>query len=67
MASNPWEPRPPAKKRIITVSVTAEQDEAFEALKARLGYDTDGALIKHALRELHDRTSDVSSTGDHRG
>lgn len=66
MTENPWEPRPPAKKRVITVSVTKEQDTAFEALKAALGHDSDGAVIKQALRELHDRVlvSPNSETGD---
>lgn len=49
MASNPFAERPAWKKRVITVSLTREQDEAFEALKARTHTVTDGAMIKKAL------------------
>ena len=47
--SNPFAERPAFKKRIITVSLTKEQDDAFEALKQRTSTVTDGAMIKKAL------------------
>lgn len=49
MSENPFAEKPPWKKRVITVSLTREQDEAFEALKARTRTVTDGAMIKKAL------------------
>ena len=53
MTDNPFAPRPEFKKRVITVSVTREQHEAFERMKAELEMDTDGAVIKHALMGLY--------------
>lgn len=57
MNENPFAPKEAAKKRVITVSVTAAQNEAFEQMKLDLGYTTDGALIKRGLElvwaELH--------------
>ena len=50
--SNPFVERQPAKKRVITVSVTAEQDSEFEAMKRYFNKSTDGALIKLALEDL---------------
>ena len=54
MTTNPFASKPPAKKHIITVSLTAEQDEAFETLKKRIGMVTDGAVIKKALEHYID-------------
>lgn len=58
MSHNPWTPRPPFKKRIITVSVTEHQDEDFQRMKGWLGETTDGAVIKAALALLWDRMPD---------
>lgn len=58
---NPWAPRADYKKRIITVSVTAEQDADFESMKATLGLGSDGAVIKEALRRLHEFIADPAS------
>lgn len=55
MIENPFGERPPAKKRIITASITAEQRAAFDKLKQATGIETDGALIKKALAEMIDR------------
>jgi hypothetical protein len=44
--------RPQFKKRVITASVTAEQDAEFERIKEALGVDSDGAVIKQALYDL---------------
>ncbi len=46
--------RYPAKKRVITVSVTAEQDDEFERLKAATNHTTDGAVIKAVYSKLKD-------------
>jgi len=54
VSDNPWAPRPEYKKRVITVSVTHDQDKDFESMKAALGFDADGAVIKEALRRLHE-------------
>jgi DNA-binding MarR family transcriptional regulator len=55
--ANAFSDREPAKKRVITVSVTAEQDRAFEALKKRTRTVTDGAMIKQALAWYIDHVS----------
>jgi hypothetical protein len=55
--TNPFRDRPPAKKRIINASVTAEQAEAFDALQSALGLASAGAVIKLALAELADRVA----------
>ena len=47
--------RPPSEKRVITVSVTTDQDDEFERLKAATGHTTDGGVIKQALAELATR------------
>lgn len=54
-SSNPFAPREPAKKRIITASITAEQRRAFDALKDRTHTVSDGAMIKRALAEMIER------------
>ena len=54
MSGNPWAPRPEYKKRIITISVTHDQDVDFERMKTTLGLNSDGAVIKEALRRLHE-------------
>lgn len=46
---NPFAEKPAGKKHIVTVSLTPEQDAAFDALKARTNTVTDGAMIKKAL------------------
>jgi hypothetical protein len=58
MSANPWTPRPPFKKRVITVSVTEPQDEDFQRMKDWLGESTDGAVIKAALALLWDQMPD---------
>ena len=58
---NPWAPRADYRKRIITVSVTAAQDADFENMKATLGLGSDGAVIKEALRRLHEFIVDPAS------
>jgi hypothetical protein len=47
-----FDEKPPFKKRVITVSLTAEQQAEFNAMKERLHVVTDGALIKRALADL---------------
>lgn len=47
--TNPFAEKPSGKKHIITVSLTADQDAAFDALKERTGTVTDSAMIKKAL------------------
>ena len=59
MSENPFAEKPPWKKRVITVSLTREQDEEFEALKARTRTVTDGAMIKKALAHFIDWMSDT--------
>jgi RNAse (barnase) inhibitor barstar len=54
VSENPFAPRPEFKKRVITVSLTKEQDEMFELLKAKLELSSDGAVIKRGLEELWD-------------
>ena len=46
---NPFRQRPPFKKRIVNVSLTDEQFEAFTELQRLGGYDSAGALIKTLL------------------
>lgn len=58
MAENPWTPRDPFKKRVITVSVTEHQDEDFERMKAWLGEKSDGAVIKAGLALLWSQMPD---------
>ncbi|RKT33650.1 hypothetical protein DEU34_2253 [Microbacterium sp. AG1240] len=53
MTDNPFAPRTEFKKRVITVSVTETQQEAFDRIKAELEMKTDGAVIKHALLLLY--------------
>ena len=53
MSRNPWGPRPDPKKRVITVSVTAAQDDDFERMKAELDLPTDSAVVKRGLEMLH--------------
>lgn len=53
---NPWGPKSAYRKRVITVSVTEEQDTAFEQMKADLGLTSDGDVIKKGLSLLHDTT-----------
>lgn len=55
MSKNPFAEREPAKKRIISASLTADQREAFDQLKDRTHTVTDGAMIKKALSEMIDR------------
>ena len=50
---NPWQKKE-FKKRVITVSVTEEQNEAFEKMKVLFHEDTDGGMIKTALAVLWD-------------
>ena len=52
---NPFKGRDPFKKRVITVSVTADQQEAIDRLKGDLELKTDGALIKAAIALLWDQ------------
>ena len=47
-----FDDREPYKKRVTTVSLTAEQRKEFDLLKGALGLKTDGALIKLALSRL---------------
>lgn len=52
-----FDERPDFKKRVITVSVTAEQADEFKRLKAAIEDEqsrslSDGAIIKRALKEL---------------
>jgi len=54
---NAFTEREPFKKRVITVSITAEQRKQFDALKAKTRTVTDGAMIKKALEQMIDRES----------
>ncbi|WP_136643872.1 hypothetical protein [Subtercola vilae] len=51
---NPFTEREPFKKRITSVSLTAEQRAAFDLLKERTHTVTDGAMIKKALERMVD-------------
>ena len=55
--ANAFSEREPFKKRVITVSLTREQDAAFERLKDRRHVVTDGAMIKIALEHFIDFVS----------
>lgn len=57
---NPFEEREPFHKRVVTVSVTKEQHEAFVKLQAELGHKSAGSLIKELLRAEIERRSPVS-------
>ena len=61
--SNPFRPRPDFKKRLVNVSFTQQQFDAFEKLRDSLGFDSNGALIKHALAELVDREDGAPKSG----
>jgi hypothetical protein len=63
-ATNPWTPRGPFKKRVITVSVTEYQDEDFQRMKAWLGEKSDGAVIKAGLALLWDKMPDEHKPSD---
>ena len=52
---NPFSERPPFKKRLVNVSLTEAQHEAFLKLQSDLGCAGSGALIKRLLREEIDR------------
>jgi hypothetical protein len=42
-------------KHVVAVTMTDRQIESLRRMKAQLGYETDGALIRHALADLwHD-------------
>jgi DNA-binding MarR family transcriptional regulator len=56
-----FEERPPFKKRIVSASLTEEQRHEFDAMKAKLHIETDGALIKRALADLSHATLEVES------
>ena len=60
-----FDEKPQFKKRIVSASLTPEQREEFDALKARLGIRSDGGLIKRALAELSRASpaADVESEG----
>jgi len=45
------------KKRVITVSVTEQQSDALNRLKARTNTITDSAIIKKALEHYIDNVS----------
>lgn len=55
MMSNPFHERKPFKKRVITVSVTEPQHEAFLKLQADLGHENAGSLIKALIAAEIDR------------
>lgn len=62
--SNPFSKREPAKKRLINVSVTQEQFEAFEEMKKFYGIETSGEMIKKALEAQYQRMKPVRGSGE---
>jgi len=59
-----FDEREPYKKRVTTVSLTAEQRVEFNKLKDALHVVTDGALIKIALSDLSHKTLPSIETGE---
>lgn len=55
MSSNPFDEREPFKKRVLTVSVSADQMTAFTELQKAMGTPTVGATIKALIGAEIDR------------
>lgn len=53
MRDNPFAPRDEFKKRVVAVSLTADQQDALLELQIRLGLKTQGAVVKLALERLY--------------
>lgn len=52
---NPFGGRDPFKKIVLAVSLTAEQNEAVDALVKHRGAETRSGLVKDLLREAYDQ------------
>lgn len=61
MMSNPFHERKPFKKRVITVSVTEAQHDAFLKLQMDLGFPSAGALIKALVAAEIDHYNSATS------
>ena len=58
MTTNPWEPREEARKSHAGLSMTKEQREDFNAMKAWYELPSDSAVLKLGLTLLHEKWVD---------